>query len=124
MRAGDALRFSGIADIHVWMIVSDPQRDPARVLMVSFTTWQPHLDQACIVEVGEHPFITGRTVINFSRARLTTNDVLDQLAAAGRFQPLAPLSPALLRKIRNAAMDLSTLPLELADVLLDQDLVD
>lgn len=46
MRAGDVFRFTGIADIHVWMVISDPARDAAKVLMVNFTTWEPHLDQA------------------------------------------------------------------------------
>lgn len=30
MNAGDVFRFVNIADIHVWMIISDPARDPAR----------------------------------------------------------------------------------------------
>jgi hypothetical protein len=34
------LSLSRIADIHVWTIISDPRRDPQKLLMVNFTTWE------------------------------------------------------------------------------------
>jgi hypothetical protein len=124
MRAGDVFRFIGIADIHVWMVISDPRRDPSRVLIVNFSTWEPHLDQACILDAGEHPFIVHRTVINFARARTATDANLQLIHAAGRLEFLDPLSAELLKKIREATMLSTSLPLELADILLDQELID
>ena len=100
MKAGDAFRFVGIADIHVWMIISDPVRDPAKVLIVNFATWEPHLDQACIVGANEHPFVVHQTVVNYSRARVVADAQLEALRAAGRLQFVDPLSPALLAKVR------------------------
>jgi hypothetical protein len=87
------LSLSRIADIHVWTIISDPRRDPQKLLMVNFTTWEPHLE-------------------------------LESLRAKGRIQFLDPLAPELLGKIRSAALQSTTLPLENADILLDQELVD
>jgi len=94
MNAGDVFRFVNIADIHVWMIISEPARDRTKVLMVSFTTWQPHLDQACILEAGEHPFVVHRTVVDYSRAKIVTDVQLESLRRAGRLQFLDSLSPA------------------------------
>ncbi|MDB5324083.1 MAG: hypothetical protein JWN40_5714 [Phycisphaerales bacterium] len=124
MNAGDVFRFEGIADIHVWTIISDPRRDPQKLLMVNFTTWEPHLDQACVIEVGEHPFIRGRTVVNYARSRVVSDAQLELLRAKGRIQMLEPLTPALLTKMRTSALESTTLPLENADILLDQELVD
>jgi len=124
MKAGDVFRFSGIADIHVWMIISDPRRDASKVLMVNFTSWEPHLDQACILDIGAHPFIVQRTVVNFARAKLVTDTQLEWLRTHGRLQLLDLLPATLLTKIRAAAMQSLTLPLELADVLIDQELVE
>ena len=125
MKAGDVFRFNGIADIHVWMIISDPARDPLKVLVVNFTTWEPHLDQACVIQKGEHPFIVDQTVINYARARIVTDAVLEQLRAAGMLQMLADsLSQPLLKKLRECAMISVTLSLEAADLLIDQQLVD
>jgi hypothetical protein len=124
MNAGDVFRFVGIADIHVWTIISDPSKDSQKLLIVNFTSWQPHLDQACPIDVGEHPFIRGRTLVNYSRARVVTDAQLEALKAAGRMEFLVSLSSALLAKIRTAAMRSTWLALEKADILLDQDLVD
>jgi len=52
MRAGDVFRFTGIAEKHVWTIISDPARDVVQVLMVNFTSHLPHLDQACCIQLG------------------------------------------------------------------------
>lgn len=125
MKAGDVFRFVGIADIHVWMIISDPFRDPRNVLMVNFTTWEPHLDQACVLEAGEHPFIVHKTVVNYARARVVADAILEQLRTANRLELLNdPLSTMLLAKIRESAMNSVTLPLDAGQILIDQDLVD
>jgi hypothetical protein len=49
------------SDDHHWMIISDPKADPARVVIVCFVTYQEYLDEACILEAGEHPFIKHKT---------------------------------------------------------------
>jgi hypothetical protein len=124
MKAGDVFRFLGIAEIHAWTIISDPARDAQKVPMVNFTTWDPALDQACIIEPGEHPFIVGRSLVNFARSKVVTDLQLEALRAKARLQFLDPLSAAVLAKIRECAMRSTTLPLEYADILLDQELVD
>lgn len=121
MRAGDVFRFTGIADIHVWMIISDPGLDAGKVLMVNFTTWEPALDQGCLIDVGEHSFISGRTVINYARSKVVTNAQLEKLKADGRLSMLEPLSAALLRKVRDGAMLSVTIPIEHGTILLDQE---
>jgi hypothetical protein len=125
VKAGDVFRFVGIADVHVWMIISDPARDLQKILIVNFTTWEPHLDQACVVEAGEHPFVVHKTVVNFARARIVTDAALEQLRAAGRLQLLNdPLSDVLLAKVRESAMNSLTLALEAGDILIEQELAD
>jgi hypothetical protein len=124
MNAGDVFRFVGIADIHAWMIISDPLKDPSRVLMVSFTTWDPHEDQACILESGQHPFIKHRTCVSYPRAKLVTDQTLETLRNANRIELLDPLPKELLQRVRNGAMDSLRLSLELAQILIDQELVE
>lgn len=62
--------------------------------------------------------------MNYPRTRQVTDAQLEQLRAVGRLQPLDSLSPALLAKVREGAMASTRLPLEHADVLIDQELVD
>src|SRR3954463_12349845 len=99
------------------MIISDPARDLQKILIVNFTTWEPHLDQACVVEAGEHPFVVHRTVVNYARVRIVPDATLEQLRTAGRLQLLNdPLTPGLLTRIRESAMNSTSLPLEAGDV--------
>jgi hypothetical protein len=62
--------------------------------------------------------------VNFARARVVTDSQLEELRAKGRLVHLDPLSASLLKIIREASMESTTLPLEFADILLDQELVD
>ena len=78
MNAGDVFQFQGGAERHAWVIISDPAVDPEHVLMVNFTTWDPHIDQACVLEPGDHPFITTRTCVNYPRAKEVSDDALEQ----------------------------------------------
>ena len=43
MKAGDAFYIRDRSvDTHLWVVISDPQRDPARVIMVSVTTFEDY----------------------------------------------------------------------------------
>ncbi len=90
-------------DSHLWTIISDPKVDPEHVLIVNLTTWEPLKDQACILEVGDHPYIQHRTCVNYGEAKVVTLAALYQLKDAGMLQLREPLSPVLLHRIRQSA---------------------
>jgi len=123
VKAGDTFLVALVADEHFWMIISDPEIDPERVLMVNFSTWKPYHDQACVVEAGEHPFVRRRTCVNFPEARVTTDAALEHLTRAQQIFPQPPLSEVLLRRIREGARG-SRIRLTCLQVLIDQELID
>lgn len=69
MKAGDTFKLVN-KDIHLWMVISDPEQDPHRVLLVNFTTWTPRQDPACVLQEGDHPFIHHETCVNYADARI------------------------------------------------------
>jgi hypothetical protein len=104
MNAGDTLVIPepGTSyDSHLWMVISDPARGED-CLIVNFTSWRADKDQACVVDVGEHPYVKGKTCVNFRDAKLCKVRDLEALKAARHLEAHVPLSPALLNKIRNA----------------------
>jgi hypothetical protein len=123
VRAGDTFLVALVADEHLWMVISDPEIDPQRVLMVNFSSWKPYHDQACIVEPGEHPFVIRRSCVNYPEARLTTSEVLERLIAVNQLFPRQSLSAELLARIRRCART-SRLKLEHLQVLVDQSLIE
>jgi hypothetical protein len=123
MRAGDTFRLVG-SDVHLWMILSDPEIDPARVLLVNFTTWRSYHDQACVLEGGEHPFVHHRTCVNYRDARLHSMAQLEALQQDGLIEPHERLTSELLRLIRNRAGDSHLIALEHYQLLEDQGLIE
>jgi hypothetical protein len=124
MNAGDVFRLGGVADIHTWAVISDPILDPERVLLVNFTSFDRFADQSCVLDIGDHPFITGRTCANYPRAREARDEDLEVLKAAGRLLMLDSLRPEILKRIRDRSMDSKDMDIELADILMDQGLVE
>jgi hypothetical protein len=94
------------------------------VLLVNFTSWDPLEDQACVLDVGDHPFLTHRTCVNYPRAREASDADLEQLRQAQRLVMLQAVSPEVLRRIREGAMASTRMKLELAELLIEQELVD
>jgi hypothetical protein len=121
MKSGDTFLLPGLDD-HLWMVISDPAADPDRVVVVCFLTWQLKYDQACIVEQGEHPFVTHSTCVNYPAARVETDAALERLKQRAVLKPKVPLSNQLLTRIRRSAEN-SDIPTEPFEILRSQGFV-
>lgn len=107
MNAGDTfiIPLPGTSyDSHLWMVISDPGQGNECVL-VNFTSWRADKDQACVVEPGEHPYVSRKTCVNFRDAKKCRIRDLDRLIASGSMKNSARLSAELLSKIRKAVPD-------------------
>jgi hypothetical protein len=111
------------SDDHHWMIISDPNADPAHVVIVCFITYHEYSEEACIVEAGEHPFIKHRSCVDYAGSFVTTDARLEQHKASGALKPKQPLSPQLLQRIRDGVSD-SRMRFAHLQVLRDQGFVE
>ena len=109
---------------HLFFIISDPQLDSGRIVVVPLMTWDEYKEQTCVLEKGDHRFIRHRSYIDFGCAREVSAKAIGQGVQTGRFNAHDPASPKLLEKIRNAAGISDYLALGLRDILEKQDLVD
>ena len=67
MEAGDTFYLPDkSADGHLWIVVSDPERNPNRVLLVSMTSHDVGKEDVCLIVAGEHPKVTHKTCISTS----------------------------------------------------------
>ncbi len=108
-------------DSHLWMLISDPSQGDECVI-VNFTSWRADKDQACVVEPGEHPYVSKRTCVNFKDAKRCKTGDLDKLVASKNLKNAAPLSVELLAKIRSAVSE-SRMNWDCVQLLIDQGLV-
>ena len=123
MRAGDAflIRDKNI-DEHLWVIISDPTIDGKQVVVVNFTTSHPKKERFCLIQAGEHPFVTRETCIAYNFAKITSLAKLIQNRDQGDITPQDPVSPVLLTRIRQGVPLSNLMPLKCVAIMAKQKL--
>jgi hypothetical protein len=89
---------------HLHVVINDPIDYPPKggptVLLVNFCSHTNALqDATCLFEVGDHPFITNSTYVEYSLATLQLALPLGKLVAADVHRVGAPVSEAVYGKI-------------------------
>jgi len=114
------------SDRHLWVVLSDPEKDPYHVLLVNMTTLTPLRERACVLNHGDHPWITHETCINYSDSDtvITTLELLLGAKDGGAIHLQDPLAAPVLRRILDGAVISARLSLEKAEILARQELID
>lgn len=122
MNAGDTFRY--LAGRHIWIVVSDPLIDADHVLIANVTSNKSWQDQACVIHQGEHDCAHSIDVVVFyAKSRIVQNSELDALHASGQVLLQAPLSDALLTRVRAGAGTSTRIPTNHRQLLIDQGLL-
>lgn len=125
MQAGDTFLVKERSlDDHLWVVLSDPTKDEVRVLIVSLTTATSYKEQVCLIQAGQHPWVRHESCVAYDKAKVVTLVQLLSLKDQGLIEMQAPISMGLLKQIRDRAGDSVELPMEMADLLSRQELVD
>ncbi len=124
MNAGDTFVLVGVADRHLWIIISEPAHHPDRVVFVSLTSHDLTKESICLVTQGEHPFVKHLSCIDFSHTREAPLQALRQLQATGRLTPREPVSSSLLNRIRSSVSQSREVPFKFIELLIDQDVIE
>jgi hypothetical protein len=89
---------------HLWVVSSLPTTNDGSVVLLNMTSWRPMCDENCVIERGEHLFVTHKTVIAYHGGKLATPVQQLHIERAWRTQSNAPVSAALLAKIQQGAI--------------------
>ena len=75
MQEGDAVFFTHRhLEHHLWIIVSDPRRDPLHVVIANLTTYNIlTTESACLLYPGDYPFIKHATAVHFDKCCMTSD---------------------------------------------------
>jgi mRNA-degrading endonuclease toxin of MazEF toxin-antitoxin module len=92
MHCGDTLLFdadiivpdiqidpSATPNLHLWIVVTEPQPPDYQCVIVSVTTQKRNSDPTVILRPGDHPFVTRDSVIQYVDARFADARGLDEL---------------------------------------------
>ena len=108
---------------HLYVVCSDPALDAERVVLVNFTSFEPEEESCCIVNAGEHIFVTHKSCMRYKDARVASVAAMKLLVKSGQAKPRTPVSDELLTRIRQGASKSVHLPEGCRRVLTDQSLI-
>lgn len=108
---------------HLWVVLSDPKIGRDRVLIANITSLDKYKERACVVQRGEHPWVTHDSCVFYEESRITSLDNLYLGKDKGLFKLADPVTPALLKRMRDGILDSTRVAIENADLLIDQGLV-
>lgn len=92
---------------HLWILLTDADAE-GKTLMVNLTTAKPHsIDRTTVLHVGDHPFISRDSVINYMDAKLPDVSKLNQAISMGLAEQKDDASLKLLTEARNGLLNSS-----------------
>ena len=78
MRAGDTFYLQHrAADGHLWVIISDPDQNPDRVLFASMTSYDVDKETVCLIQAGEHPRVSHLACNSYQQIRSSSLETLN-----------------------------------------------
>jgi hypothetical protein len=111
-------------DTHLWVVVSDTEKDPDRVVMMSITTYEDHKESVCLVDPGDHPRIGHKSCVAYNGTRMITLGQLNALQDGGHLSIQSPVSEELLTRIRNGVSRSMKIKPKFIDILLEQEVIE
>jgi hypothetical protein len=93
---------------HLYVILFPPVE--GRVLFVNVTTPKHNSDLTCVLKVGDHPFLTHDSVINYADSADATLDQVNKAISLNVFKPHAPFSADLLKRVQEGATTSQAFP--------------
>jgi len=125
VNAGDAFFIQNRSvDTRLWVIISDTEKDPGRVVMVSITTHEGYKESVCLLEPGDHPRITHKSCVFYKETRMTNLETLHLLRDRGTLNVQPPVSAEILARIRDGVSRSTTIKPQFIDILLEQEVIE
>ena|ERR1700674_3485937 len=116
MKAGDVFHLPDWFGEHFNFVLE--VLDDGSVVLCNFTERRRYSDTTCVVKIGDHECIKKESVVYFAKAYVCSPgmsmDALERQAS-----PKPPLSPDLLARLRQGALDSPHTPEYIKDLLRD-----
>ena len=105
MRAGDCFLIGGHwLTPHLWIVLTEPSGDPARVLIASCTSRRSWSDDTVVLNRGDHPFIRHETVIAYAQIRIVESRVIEFQLYRGKITSKERMRRAVLDRVVEAVL--------------------
>jgi len=126
VKAGDAFLIPNEYKVkHLFVLISDPDKNPESVYLVMVSTHEIGKDETCILEAGDHPRINHRSVVIYEvpPAWFISVSELKSLVEKGIFGVQPSVSESVLSKIRKGCTISDFIPPRIETLLHKQGLL-
>lgn len=92
---------------HLFILLCDPVTGQEVVLLATLSSVKEGhwYDDTCVLERGEHPFITKKSFIDYSMSRIVSSEKLENGVNDGTFIPKDPVDDTVLDRILSGLME-------------------
>jgi hypothetical protein len=111
-------------DEHLWVVISHPGENADEVVIVNLTGFERFKTVDCILELGDHPYITKKSCIAYEHSKCVRECDLDSFVQNGMLKPLESGDNGFLCKILEGANITDAMPNKCKRVLAQQNLID
>ena len=111
-------------DDHLWVVLSDPKVDDQKVLVVNLNTPTEKKEKVCLLQPGDHPWIRKTTCVNYADSWVQPLAQFLEWKHKGIIKLIDPMPVAVLERMRQAVLDSTRIPMDNANLLIAQGLVD
>src|SRR4029077_10979343 len=106
---------SATANLHLWVVLTEPQAPDFQCVIVNLTRQQPRSDNTIVLRPGDYPYIKKDSVIRYGDALIVDARVLDGFLKKQTAKSLDRCSPNLLKRILDGAIASPFTPKKIAD---------
>lgn len=104
LNIGDTFRWQAARiEEHLWIVLSNPATNPAKVMVVNLTSFHPKKDQGCRLQPGDHRFIVHPTLVHYVGAEYHSDAQLESYKRSGTIRLHDPLRSEVLAYILKQA---------------------
>lgn len=95
---------------HAWFVLTDPDAETDRVVLVMLVTERPHTDGTVCLGVRDHPFIRHASNVDYGTATFAPASKLESKLSDGVASLDPDMSAALLQRVRVGLLASSRTP--------------
>ena len=103
IRAGSCIQIKSSInnEWHPYIVITEPSGNPLEVVVVNLTEYKEGIDESAVFEIGDHPEIAKKSMINYFDARIARVDRLQSHIDENRHRLKADCSQQMLGKIHK-----------------------
>jgi hypothetical protein len=101
---------------HLYVVLTEPN-DKGCIIWVSWNSLKDgrFYDKTCVLDVGDHPFITKKTWVNYGRAAIVTVEEIKRNLARGVLAENDPMKEEVFNRIAAGLLASDHTPMEAAE---------